>query len=163
VAPMVCAVPLILRELLWKLEYVLDPMAWEWPETGIPDTCPGCRTDCPVPDRRRGIGSLLSEAGQRRARETPSPEDVGSPPAPDQPDRLVAPPSPSRQAEPSSAQVAAPPSRASLPHEPPRLSSARAPPQAELEFDQSPAFDLTAPEPIPQYEFDQSPPQDWEI
>jgi len=51
----------------------------------------------------------------------------------------------------------------SLPHEPPRLSSARAPPQAELELDQSPAFDLGAPEPIPEYEFDQSPPHDWEI
>jgi hypothetical protein len=50
-----------------------------------------------------------------------------------------------------------------LPREPPRLSSARGPPQAGLEFDQSPAFDLTAPEPIPEYEFDQSPPQDWEI
>lgn len=50
-----------------------------------------------------------------------------------------------------------------LPHEPPRLTSARGPPQVELDLDQSPAFDLAAPEPIPEYEFDQSPPQDWEI
>jgi hypothetical protein len=49
-----------------------------------------------------------------------------------------------------------------LPHRPPRVSPARGPPQAELEFDQSPAFDLAAPEPIPEYEFDQSAPHDWE-
>ena len=30
------------------------------------------------------------------------------------------------------------------------------------DFDQSPVFDLAAPEPIPEFEFDQSPPQDWE-
>ena len=37
-----------------------------------------------------------------------------------------------------------------LPHRPPRVSPARGPPQAELELDQSPAFDLAAPEPIPE-------------
>ncbi len=31
-----------------------------------------------------------------------------------------------------------------------------------LHLDQSPAFDLAAPEPIPEYEFDQSAPHDWE-
>ena len=50
-----------------------------------------------------------------------------------------------------------------LPHEPPRMSPARGPPQAELDLDQSPAFDLADPEPSPEYEFDQSPPHDWEI
>ena len=37
-----------------------------------------------------------------------------------------------------------------LPHRPPRVSPARGPPQAELHLDQSPAFDLAAPEPIPE-------------
>lgn len=50
-----------------------------------------------------------------------------------------------------------------LPHRAPRVSPARGPPQAELDLDQSPAFDLADPEPSPEYEFDQSPPQDWEI
>ena len=36
------------------------------------------------------------------------------------------------------------------------------PPQAEFDFDQSPAFDLAAPEPIPEFEFDQSSPHDWD-
>ena len=45
-----------------------------------------------------------------------------------------------------------------LPPETPR----RGPPQAELHFDQTPAFDLAAPEPSPEYEFDQSAPHDWE-
>jgi len=49
-----------------------------------------------------------------------------------------------------------------LPHRPPRVSPARGPPQAELDFDQSPAFDLARPEPIPEFEFDQSAPQDWD-
>jgi len=52
--------------------------------------------------------------------------------------------------------------RLDLPHRPPRVSPARGPPQAEPEFDQSPAFDLAAPEPIPDYEFDPSPPHDWD-
>ena len=47
-----------------------------------------------------------------------------------------------------------------LPHRPPRVSPARGPPQAELHLDQTPAFDLAAPEAIPQFEFDQSPPQE---
>jgi hypothetical protein len=50
-----------------------------------------------------------------------------------------------------------------LPHRPPRVSPARGPPQAELHLDQSPTFDLAAPEPIPEWEFDQSPPDDWEV
>ena len=50
-----------------------------------------------------------------------------------------------------------------LPHRPPRVSPARGPPQAELHLDQTPAFDLAAPEAIPEYEFDQSSPHDWEI
>jgi hypothetical protein len=49
-----------------------------------------------------------------------------------------------------------------LPHRPPRVSPARGPPQAELHLDQTPAFDLAAPEPIPEFEFDQSSPHDWE-
>ena len=49
-----------------------------------------------------------------------------------------------------------------LPHRPPRVSPARGPPQAELNLDQSPAFDLAAPEPIPEFEFDQSPSHDWD-
>jgi hypothetical protein len=49
-----------------------------------------------------------------------------------------------------------------LPHRPPRVSPARGPPQAEFDFDQSPAFDLAAPEVIPEYEFDQSAPHDCE-
>jgi len=50
-----------------------------------------------------------------------------------------------------------------LPHQLPRLASARGPPQVELHLDPSPAFDLAAPEPVPEFEFDQSSPQDWEI
>jgi hypothetical protein len=50
-----------------------------------------------------------------------------------------------------------------LPHRPPRVSPARGPPQAELHLDQTPAFDLAAPDAIPEYEFDQSAPQDCEI
>lgn len=49
-----------------------------------------------------------------------------------------------------------------LPHRPPRVSPARGPPQAELHFDQSPAFDLAAPDAVPEFEFDQSTPHDWE-
>jgi hypothetical protein len=50
-----------------------------------------------------------------------------------------------------------------LPHRPPRVFPARGPPQAELDLDQSPAFDLAAPDAAPKVEFDQSSPQDWEI
>ena len=49
-----------------------------------------------------------------------------------------------------------------LPHRPPRVSPARGPPQAELDLDQSPAFDLAAPDAVPDYEFDQSTPHDWD-
>ena len=49
-----------------------------------------------------------------------------------------------------------------LPHRPPRVSPARGPPQADLDLDQSPAFDPADPEPILEFEFDQSPPHDWE-
>jgi len=49
-----------------------------------------------------------------------------------------------------------------LPHRPPRASPALGPPQAELHLDQSPAFDLAAPDAIPEYEFDPSAPQDWD-
>ena len=50
-----------------------------------------------------------------------------------------------------------------LPHRPPRVSPARAPPQVELDLDQSPAFDLAAPDTLPEFGFDQSLPDDWEI
>lgn len=48
-----------------------------------------------------------------------------------------------------------------LPHRPPPLMPASAPPQAELElaFDQSPAFDLSEPEPVPDFDFDPSLPE----
>ena len=49
-----------------------------------------------------------------------------------------------------------------LPHRPPRVSPARGPPQAELHIDQSPAFDLAVPDPVPEFEFDQSGPHDWD-
>ena len=50
-----------------------------------------------------------------------------------------------------------------LPHRPPLVSPTRGPPQAELHLDPSPAFDLAAPDAIPEFEFDQSSPQDWEF
>ncbi|MEX1258765.1 MAG: hypothetical protein WEG36_14210 [Gemmatimonadota bacterium] len=49
-----------------------------------------------------------------------------------------------------------------LPHRPPPLTPARAPPQAELDFDQTSAFDPSDPEPLPEPDFDQSPPGDWD-
>jgi len=49
-----------------------------------------------------------------------------------------------------------------LPHRPPRLSPARGPPEAELDLDQFPAFDLAAPEALPEFEFDPSLPDDWD-
>lgn len=42
------------------------------------------------------------------------------------------------------------------PHRPPPLSPARGPPQGELLLDQTPAFDLADPEPVPDFQFDQS-------
>ena len=41
-----------------------------------------------------------------------------------------------------------------VPAEPPAIPPARAPPLDDL--DQTPAFDLTAPEPAPKYEFNQT-------
>ena len=41
-----------------------------------------------------------------------------------------------------------------LPTEPPAIAPARPPPLDDL--DQTPAFDLTDPEPAPEYEFNQS-------
>ena len=49
-----------------------------------------------------------------------------------------------------------------LPRRSPRLTPAQGPPQAELDLDQSPPFDLAAPERIPEYEFDQSPLHEWD-
>ncbi|HUF31423.1 MAG TPA: hypothetical protein VMM77_12295 [Gemmatimonadaceae bacterium] len=45
-----------------------------------------------------------------------------------------------------------------LPTTPPPLSPARAPPQHDLGFhlDQTPAHDLTDPEPVPDFDLDQS-------
>ena len=45
-----------------------------------------------------------------------------------------------------------------LPHRPPPLAPARGPPQAELHFDQTPDFDSSDPEPVPDFDFDQSLP-----
>jgi hypothetical protein len=50
-----------------------------------------------------------------------------------------------------------------LPHRAPCVSPARGPPQGELDLDQTPAFDLTAPDAAPEFEFDQSTPEDWEL
>ena len=53
-----------------------------------------------------------------------------------------------------------------LPHKPPPLSPARGPPQSDLLtglLDQTPAFDPTEPEPIPDFEFDQSTPDDFDL
>ena len=49
-----------------------------------------------------------------------------------------------------------------LPDRPPWVAPARAPPQAELDFVQTPTFDLDALEPVPEFELDQSSPQDWD-
>ncbi len=49
-----------------------------------------------------------------------------------------------------------------LPYRPPPLTPARAPPQAELDFDQTSAFDPSDPEPLSDPDFDQSPPGDWD-
>jgi hypothetical protein len=38
-----------------------------------------------------------------------------------------------------------------LPHRPPPFTPARGPPQVELAFDQSPAFDPSDPEPVPDH------------
>jgi len=49
-----------------------------------------------------------------------------------------------------------------LPHRPPLLTPARGPPQAELSFDQTPDFDSSDPEPVPDFDFDPSTPHAWE-
>ena len=46
-----------------------------------------------------------------------------------------------------------------LPHCPPPLTPARGPPQHDLLLDQTPAFDVADPEPVPEYDFDQSLPE----
>ncbi len=46
-----------------------------------------------------------------------------------------------------------------LPHQPPPLAPARGPPQHDLLLDQTRAFDLTEPEPIPELDLDQSLPE----
>ena len=43
-----------------------------------------------------------------------------------------------------------------LPHAPPLISPARAPPQGDFLLDQTPAFEPTEPELIPDFVFDQS-------
>ena len=53
-----------------------------------------------------------------------------------------------------------------IPHKPPPLAPARGPPQSDLLtglLDQTPAFDPTEPEPIPDFEFDQSTPDDFDL
>ena len=52
-----------------------------------------------------------------------------------------------------------------LPHTPPPLSPARGPPQTDFLtglLDQTPAFDLAEPDPVPDFQFDQSLPDDLE-
>ena len=47
-----------------------------------------------------------------------------------------------------------------LPHQPPLISPARGPPQGDLLLDQTPAFDPSEAEPIPDFVFDQSLPDE---
>ncbi|MCH7533559.1 MAG: hypothetical protein IIB36_17625 [Gemmatimonadetes bacterium] len=49
-----------------------------------------------------------------------------------------------------------------LPHAPPPISPARGPPQGDLLLDQTPAFDPTESEPIPDFVFDQSLPDEFD-
>ena len=49
-----------------------------------------------------------------------------------------------------------------LPNRPPPLAPARAPPQRDLLIDQTPSFDPTEPEPVPDFHFDQSLPGDFD-
>jgi hypothetical protein len=52
-----------------------------------------------------------------------------------------------------------------LPHKSPPISPARGPPQHELPvelIDQTPGFDPTEPDPVPDFDFDQSPPDDFD-
>ena len=49
-----------------------------------------------------------------------------------------------------------------LPHSPPLISPARGPPQGDLLLDQTPAFDPTEAEPVPDFVFDPSLPNDFD-
>ena len=49
-----------------------------------------------------------------------------------------------------------------LPHRPPTVAPARGPPQGDLLLDQTPEFDLSDPDPVPEYELDQSVPDAFE-
>ncbi len=51
--------------------------------------------------------------------------------------------------------------RLDLHHLPPPLSPARGPPQGDFLFDQTPEFDATEAEPVPDFTFDQSLPEDF--
>ena len=46
-----------------------------------------------------------------------------------------------------------------FPHTPPPISPARGPPQGDFLLDQTPAFDPTEAEPVPEFVFDQSLPK----
>ena len=48
-----------------------------------------------------------------------------------------------------------------LPHTPPPISPARGPPQRDF-LDQTPAFDPTEAEPVPEFVFDQSLPDEFD-
>jgi hypothetical protein len=50
-----------------------------------------------------------------------------------------------------------------LPHPPPPISPARGPPQHDPLTDQTPAFDPTDAEPVPEFVFDQSVPDDFDV
>ena len=47
-----------------------------------------------------------------------------------------------------------------LPHTPPPISPARGPPQGDFLLDQTPAFDPSEAEPVPEFVFDQSLPHE---
>ena len=49
-----------------------------------------------------------------------------------------------------------------LPHTPPPISPARGPPQGDFLLDQTPVFDPTEAEPIPEFVFDQSLPDEFD-
>lgn len=49
-----------------------------------------------------------------------------------------------------------------LPHRPPGVPPAIGPPQGDLLLDQTPAFDPTEPEPIPNFDFDPSLPEEFD-
>jgi hypothetical protein len=49
-----------------------------------------------------------------------------------------------------------------LPHQPPLISSARGPPQGDFLLDQTPAFEPTDAEPVPEFVFDPSVPDEFD-